>query len=69
MIPFTAPVTMPMRIAATTIPTAQIAGSLAMLAASIVVVGWLAGKIYRVGILSTGKRPSLRELGRWLRVA
>jgi hypothetical protein len=29
----------------------------------------VAGKIYRVGILSTGKKPTLRELGQWLRMA
>jgi ABC-2 type transport system permease protein len=28
---------------------------------------WLAAKIYRLGILLTGKRPSLREVVRWLR--
>lgn len=32
-------------------------------------VVWLAGKIYRVGILSTGKKPSFGELIRWLRMA
>jgi len=30
---------------------------------------WIAGKIYRVGILSTGKKPTLKELGRWMRMA
>lgn len=69
MIPFTAPMTMPMRMAATGIPAVQIVGSLALLALTVVFVAWLAGKIYRVGILSTGKRPTLRELGRWLRTA
>lgn len=69
MIPFTAPMTMPMRMAATGIPAVQVVGSVALLAATVVFVVWLAGKIYRVGILSTGKRPTLRELGRWLRTA
>ena len=45
-----------------------VAGLLVM-AASVVAVGWVAGKIYRVGILSTGTRPSLRELARWVRMA
>jgi ABC-2 type transport system permease protein len=68
-VPFTAPMSMPMRMAATEIPAAQVAGSLALLAATVLFVAWLAGKIYRVGILSTGKKPTLRELGRWLRAA
>jgi len=42
-------------------------GSLAILAVAVVFVTWLAGKIYRVGILSTGTRPSLGELVRWIR--
>jgi ABC-2 type transport system permease protein len=68
-IPFTAPLTMPMRLAATDVPTGQILGSLAVLALTVLAMAWLAGKVYRVGILSTGKKPSLSELGRWLRAA
>lgn len=69
MIPFTAPVTNAMRLAATEVPALEIAASLTLLAATVVLVSWVAGKIYRVGILSTGKKPSLRELAHWLRAA
>ncbi len=69
LIPFTAPVTMPMRLTATSVPGWQVAASLGGVVVTVFAVAWLAGKIYRVGILSTGKKPSLRELGRWLRAA
>jgi ABC-2 type transport system permease protein len=69
IIPFTSPMVMPMRMGATSIPTSEIVGALVLMAFAVVAVTWIAGKIYRVGILSTGKRPSLRELGRWLRAA
>jgi ABC-2 type transport system permease protein len=69
MIPFTAPVTMPMRMAASVVPGWQIAASLVLTLLAVVVMAWVAGKIYRIGILSTGKKPSLRELGHWLRAA
>jgi ABC-2 type transport system permease protein len=69
LIPFTSPVTMPMRMASTPVPPAEIVASLALLAAGIAAIAWVAGKIYRVGILSTGKRPSLGELLRWVRMA
>lgn len=69
IIPFTAPVTMPMRMAVTGIPALQVIGSLVLLVVGIAVVAWVAGKVYRVGILSTGKRPSLAELARWVRSA
>lgn len=67
MIPLTSPVVMPMRLSITSLPLGEVLLALAILIASVAAVAWLAGKIYRVGILSTGKKPTLRELGRWLR--
>lgn len=69
LIPFTAPIAMPMRMASTPVPAIEIGSSLALLAVAIAVVAWIAGKVYRVGILSTGKRPTLTELARWVRSA
>ena len=69
LIPFTAPVTMPMRMAAAVVPAWQIFLSLAGILVAVVLVAWAAGKIYRIGILSTGKKPTLRGLGHWLRAA
>lgn len=68
-IPLTAPLAMPIRMGATEIAALEIAGSLLILAATLAAVAWAAGKIYRVGMLSTGKRPSLKELARWVRTA
>ncbi len=69
IVPFTAPIAMPMRMASTPVPGVEIATSLVLLVIGIAVVAWIAGKIYRVGILSTGKRPTLGELVRWVRAA
>lgn len=69
MIPFTAPVVMPMRVVATDIPAGEIALSIALLVLGTLAVTWVAGKIYRVGILSTGKKPTVSELLRWMRMA
>ncbi len=69
LFPFTAPVAMPMRMASTAIPALEIALSMILLVATLGLVAWIAGKIYRIGILATGKRPTFRELGRWLRAA
>lgn len=68
-VPLTAPLIMPMRLGAGGGSAAEVGGTLLMLVASVLAVGWIAGKIYRVGILSTGKRPTLGELARWLRAA
>jgi ABC-2 type transport system permease protein len=67
LVPFSAPIAMPVRWAAGNLPTYEIALSLGILAVSIVAVTWIAARIYRVGILMTGKRPNLRELVRWVR--
>jgi ABC-2 type transport system permease protein len=69
LIPFTSPITMPMRMASTQVPPLEIGASLALLVAGIAAVAWVAGKVYRVGILSTGKRPTAAELIRWIRTA
>ncbi len=69
LVPFTAPVANAMRLGSTEIPAAQVIASLVMLAITTVLVVWIAGKIYRFGILSTGKKASLSDIGRWLRAA
>ncbi len=68
-VPFSSPLIMPIRTALTPVSPLEIAGSIATLILVGVGIIWLGGKIYRVGILATGKRPSLRELGVWLRAA
>ncbi len=69
LIPFTAAIAMPMRIASTTVPWLQIVASLVSMSVGIVVVAWVAGKVYKLGILSTGKRPTVSELLQWVRSA
>jgi ABC-2 type transport system permease protein len=63
--PFTAPLIMFMRISVQTPPLWQIATSVALLVATILLVAWFAGRIYRVGILMYGKKPTLPEIFRW----
>lgn len=67
--PLTMPLAMPMRIGAGGPAALEIAVTLVVLAMSVAIIGVLAGKIYRIGILSTGKRQSLGEIVRWLRTA
>ena len=67
MVPFSSPVLMPMRFLLGGASALQVALSIAILTASTAVVAAMAARIYRVGILMYGKRPSLRELVRWLR--
>jgi ABC-2 type transport system permease protein len=66
-LPFSSPILMPMRYLLGGAGPAQVALSLAILALSTAAVALLAARIYRVGILMYGKRPTMRELARWLR--
>ena len=67
MLPFASPVLMPMRYLLGGASAGQVVLSLAILVVSTALVTALAARIYRVGILMYGKRPSLRELLRWLK--
>ena len=67
LFPFSSPILMVLRITVQTPPFWQIALSLALCVATTVGVIQVSAKIYRVGILMYGKRPSLVELLRWLR--
>jgi ABC-2 type transport system permease protein len=66
MIPLTSPIVMLMRIPFG-VPWWQIAISVSLLFASFFGVVWFAAKIYRVGILMYGKKPSWGELYKWLK--
>ncbi|MDT8325218.1 MAG: ABC transporter permease, partial [Bacteroidota bacterium] len=67
MVPLITPQMMFVRLPITTPPTWEIALSLLILVCSIIVVTWIAAKIFRIGILLTGKRPGLTEILRWIR--
>ena len=67
MIPFWSPLLMPMRYVLGGATLAEVAISLVILIASTVLIARAAAKIYRIGVLMYGKRPSAKELVRWLR--
>ena len=65
-IPFTSPVVMLMRIPFG-VPLWEQILSLLILVLSFVITVWIAAKIYRVGILMHGKKPTYKELLKWLK--
>ncbi len=67
LVPLSAPIIMPVRVATSDVAPSQIALSLAIMVATVLVVVWGAARIYRIGILMYGKRPSIKELLRWAR--
>lgn len=69
IVPFMAPITMPVRILAETPPFWQIALSIVVNALAIAVLVWLAARVYRVGMLMYGKRATVPELWKWIRHA
>ncbi|TBX68704.1 ABC transporter permease [Flavobacterium silvisoli] len=66
MIPLTSPIVMMMRIPFG-VPVWQIIVSMVLLFGTFLGVVWFAAKIYRVGILMYGKKPSWKELIKWLK--
>ncbi len=68
-VPPLAPFVTPVRHSLSALPLVTIVGSALATVAGILVVTWVAARIYRVGILSYGKRPALREVVRWVRTS
>ncbi|WP_278035096.1 ABC transporter permease [Flavobacterium nitratireducens] len=66
LIPLTSPIVMLMRLPFG-VPFWQIAVSILLLFGTFLLVVWFAAKIYRVGILMYGKKPTWKELLRWLK--
>jgi ABC-2 type transport system permease protein len=66
LLPFSAPIIMPLRLALGSVPWYELAASLVGVMLACLGATWLAARIYRVGLLMYGKRPTLREMGRWV---
>lgn len=69
LIPLFSPILMVVRLAVTQVPLWQSLLSLMLLAMTVLGTVWVAARIYRVGILMYGKKPSFRDLARWVRMA
>ncbi|HKF45401.1 MAG TPA: ABC transporter permease [Thermoanaerobaculia bacterium] len=67
LFPLTSPLMMFLRTAVAEPPFWQVLLSMAILLLSTVGIAWAAGRIYRVGILMYGKKPTIPEILRWVR--
>ena len=66
IIPFTSPMVMVARFAYG-VPAWQYILSVALLIGTFLFMGWLSAKIYRIGILSYGKKAGWKEIFKWLK--
>ena len=66
MIPFTSPIVMAVR-APFDVPLSEIIASFVLLMVTFLFMVWLSAKIYRVGVLMYGKKPTWKDLWRWVR--
>lgn len=67
LFPFFAPILMLLRVCILLPPFIQLAGSIVLLVGTIFLMIWLTAKIYRIGILMYGKRPSFVEIVKWIK--
>jgi len=67
LIPLFSPVLMPMRIVTETPPAWQVLTAYVLTAGFLTLMVWICGRIYRIGILMYGKKPTIPELLRWVR--
>ncbi|MDE2874600.1 MAG: ABC transporter permease [Gemmatimonadota bacterium] len=69
LFPFFSPILMFPRAVSGAVAWWMVGMSLVFMVIAVGATAWVAGRIYRVGILMQGKRPTLRELARWIREA
>lgn len=69
LLPFSAPILMPLRMTLIPVPWYEVVGSIAGVMLACLAAIWVSARIYRVGLLMYGKRPSFTELARWVRYA
>jgi ABC-2 type transport system permease protein len=67
IIPPLSPPAMVMRMNLTSVPLWEILLSVTLLILAVIGAGWIVARIFRIGILMTGKRPTLPEVLRWIR--
>lgn len=67
--PFTSPIVMPARIISQTPPFWEIGLAITLSILAIMGLVWIAARVYRIGMLMTGKRATIPEVWRWIRQA
>ena len=67
MFPFSAIIVMPARMALVEVPVSQFIISIIVSLVTLILVFPLSGKIYRIGILMTGKKPTWKEVASWIK--
>jgi ABC-2 type transport system permease protein len=65
-LPFSAPIIMPLRLSVTSVPPFEVALVLLGLLLACIAAVYIASRIYRVGLLMYGKKPTFREMARWV---
>lgn len=68
-IPFFTPIVVPVRYAIAPLPVSEVLLAVGVMLLGIAGTVWLGARIYRVGVLSYGKKPTLKELWRWARTS
>lgn len=69
LFPLFSPILMIVRIASTQVPLWQIVSSVIILILSFISIVWITAKIYRIGILMTGKKPNIKDFIKWIKMS
>lgn len=69
LIPLFTPILMTVRVAATDVPLWQVLTSIVLSTSAFFGAVWLASRIYRIGILSYGRKPSFKDIAKWIRIS